>query len=139
MGSLDYALRFPDRLRAFVLATSPGGDCRPGVRGIIERIVPPACGRCRSNCASWGRSYRARIRPGVERWLRIIHESGAEEARPVPFSSPDAGAAWRRSGCRRCAASDADLLAPPLTLNGGRFVWCQGGMPPGHDDVPYRG
>jgi len=44
-GGLDYALRFPDRLRAFVLATSQGGITDPQYVAVRERIVTAEEGR----------------------------------------------------------------------------------------------
>src|SRR5207237_1440605 len=80
MGALDYALRFQDRVRAFVLATSQGAIVDPEYVATLGRIVPPELRAVPIELRELGPSYRVEEPAGVERWLQIIHQSGAEDA-----------------------------------------------------------
>src|SRR4051812_17862046 len=116
MGSLDYALRFPDRLQAFVLATSQGAIVDPEYTAIIERIASPL----RSvpiEIREVGPSYRAENPAGVVRWLEIIHASGGEEApRQSRFLTLTLDLLESLRVPTLVLASDADLLAPPSLM-----------------------
>src|SRR5215213_5670600 len=80
MGALDYALRFQERLSAFVLATSQGAIVDPEFVAVLDRIVPPALRAVPIEVREVGPSYRAENPAGVERWLQIIHDSGGEKS-----------------------------------------------------------
>src|ERR1700736_5706685 len=75
-GGVEYALRFPRRLRALVLATSQGGLVDPDYVSVLERVVSPPIRALPVHLRELGPSYRAEDPKGVERWLKIAHDSG---------------------------------------------------------------
>jgi 2-succinyl-6-hydroxy-2,4-cyclohexadiene-1-carboxylate synthase len=118
MGALDYALRFQDRVWAFVLATSQGAIVDREFADVLDRIVTPELRALPIELRELGPSYRAENPAGVERWLHVIHEAGGERA-----------ARQRRSLTLTLAlletlrvptlvlAADADLLSPPALMH----------------------
>jgi 2-succinyl-6-hydroxy-2,4-cyclohexadiene-1-carboxylate synthase len=117
MGALDYALRFPDRLRAFVLATSQGAIVDAEYMGILDRIVPPALRSIPIELREVGPSYRAESPAGVERWLQIIHDAGGEQAPRQPrFLTLTLSLLESLRIPTLVLAADADLLAPPALM-----------------------
>ncbi len=117
MGSLDYALRFPDRLRAFVLATSQGAIVDPEYAAVLSRIVPPELRTIPIELREVGPSYRAENPAGVERWLQIVHEAGGETAPRQPrFLTLTLSLLESMRVPTLVVAADADLLAPPALM-----------------------
>jgi 2-succinyl-6-hydroxy-2,4-cyclohexadiene-1-carboxylate synthase len=117
MGALDYALRFPDRLRAFVLATSQGAIIDPDYAGIISRIVPAELRAVPIELREVGPSYRAENPAGVQRWLDIIHAAGGETApRQARFLTLTLALLETLHLPTLVLAADADLLAPPSLM-----------------------
>jgi 2-succinyl-6-hydroxy-2,4-cyclohexadiene-1-carboxylate synthase len=116
MGALDYALRFQDRVQAFVLATSQGAITDPEYTAIIERIAGPL----RSvpiEVREVGPSYRAENPAGVARWLEIIHHGHGETAPRQPRSlTLTLGLLETLRVPTLVLAADADLLAPPALM-----------------------
>jgi len=117
MGALDYALRFQERLLAFVLATSQGAIVDAEFVAILDRIVPAALRAVPIELREVGPSYRAENPPGVERWLQIIHESGGETApRQRRFLTLTLELLETLRVPTLVLAADADLLAPPSLM-----------------------
>lgn len=117
MGALDYALRFPERLRAFVLATSQGAIVDADYADIISRIVPPELRAVPIELREVGPSYRAENPAGVQRWLDIIHASGGETApRQARFLKLTLTLLESLHVPTLVLAADADLLAPPSLM-----------------------
>ena len=117
MGSLDFALRFQERLRAFVLATSQGAIVDPEFVAVLERIVPPALRAIPIEIREVGPSYRAENPAGVERWLQIIHDAGGERAsRQGRFLTLTLELLATLRVPTLVLAADADLLAPPALM-----------------------
>jgi pimeloyl-ACP methyl ester carboxylesterase len=117
MGALDYALRFPDRLRAFVLATSQGAIVDPDYAEIISRIVPAELHAVPIELREVGPSYRAENPAGVQRWLDIIHAAGGERApRQARFLKLTLALLETLRVPTLVLAADADLLAPPSLM-----------------------
>ncbi|MGE3271026.1 MAG: alpha/beta fold hydrolase [Chloroflexota bacterium] len=117
MGALDYALRFQDRLRTFVLATSQGAIVDPEYVATIDRIVPPALRAVPIELREVGPSYRAENPAGVQRWLEIIHQSGGETApRQARFLKLTLELLESLTVPTLVLAADADLLAPPSLM-----------------------
>ena len=128
MGALDYALRFQDRLRAFVLATSQGAIVDPEFVAVLDRVVPPALRALPLELREVGPSYRAENPEGVERWLEIIHESGGETAsRQRRFLTLTLDLLETLRVPTLVLAADADLLAPPalMRLMAARIPGCE--------------
>ena len=128
MGALDYALRFQDRLRAFVLATSQGAIVDPEFVAVLDRIVPPALRAIPIELREVGPSYRAEDPAGVERWLQIIHDAGAESAqRQRRFLTLTLDLLETLRVPTLVLAADADLLAPPalMRLMAARIPGCE--------------
>jgi 2-succinyl-6-hydroxy-2,4-cyclohexadiene-1-carboxylate synthase len=117
MCALDYALRFQERLVAFVLATSQGAIVDREYTAVLDRIVPPALRGIPIELREVGPSYRAENPAGVERWLRIIHEGHGETAQRQPRHLTVTLALLETLAVPTLVlASDADLLAPPALM-----------------------
>jgi pimeloyl-ACP methyl ester carboxylesterase len=117
MGALDYALRFQDRLRAFVLATSQGAIVDSEYVALLARIVPPELRAIPIELRELGPSYRAESPEGVERWLQIIHEADGETApRQQRFLTLTLDLLETLRVPTLVLAADADLLAPPALM-----------------------
>jgi pimeloyl-ACP methyl ester carboxylesterase len=128
MGSLDYALRFQNRLRAFVLATSQGAIVDPEYVALLARIVPPELRAIPIELREVGPSYRAENPDGVERWLQIIHEANGETApRQQRFLTLTLDLLESLRIPTLVLAADADLLAPPalMRLLAARIPGCE--------------
>ena len=128
MGALDYALRFQERLRAFVLATSQGAIVDQEFVAVLDRIVPPALRAVPIEIREVGPSYRAENPAGVERWLQIIHEAGGERsARQPRFLTLTLELLETLRVPTLVLAADADLLAPPalMKLMAARIPGCE--------------
>jgi 2-succinyl-6-hydroxy-2,4-cyclohexadiene-1-carboxylate synthase len=131
MGALDYALRFQDRLRAFVLATSQGAIVSPEFVAVLDRIVPPALRAIPIEIREVGPSYRAENPAGVERWLQVIHDAGGERADRQPrFLTLTLELLETLRVPTLVLAADADLLAPPslMRLMAERIPGCESAM-----------
>ena len=117
-GGLDFAVRFPDRLQAFVLSGSQGGIADPTYTAIRERVVSAPIRALPIELRELGPSYRVRNPDGVERWRKIHHAAG----------EPPASARQRMSRNISLVnlamlttptlliAGGADLLAPPSLM-----------------------
>lgn len=117
MGALDYALRFQDRVRAFVLATSQGAIVDAEYEAVLARIVTPELRALPIELREVGPSYRAENPAGVARWLQIVHESGAETAqRQRRFLTLTLALLETLHVPTLVLAADADLLAPPALM-----------------------
>ncbi len=117
MGALDYALRFQQRLRAFVLATSQGALTDPEHVATLDRIVPPALRAVPIELRELGPSYRVEYPEGVARWLQILHESGGERTQRQPrFLTLTMALLTALQVPTLVLAADADLLAPPALM-----------------------
>lgn len=128
MGALDYALRFQERLRAFVLATSQGAIVDPGFVAVLDRIVPPSLRSIPIELRELGPSYRVEDPAGVERWLQVIHDSGGETApRQRRFLTLTLELLETLRVPTLVLAADADLLAPPalMRLMAARIPGCE--------------
>jgi 2-succinyl-6-hydroxy-2,4-cyclohexadiene-1-carboxylate synthase len=128
MGALDYALRFQERLLAFVLATSQGAIVDREFADVLDRIVPPALRAIPIELREVGPSYRAEDPAGVERWLQIIHEAGGETARRQRrFLTLTLDLLETLHVPTLVLAADADLLAPPalMKLLAARIPGCE--------------
>jgi 2-succinyl-6-hydroxy-2,4-cyclohexadiene-1-carboxylate synthase len=133
MGALDYALRFPDRLRAFVLATSQGAIVDPEYDATLSRIVPPALRALPIELREVGPSYRVEHPDGVERWLQMVHEAGAESAqRQARYLTLTLSLLETLEVPTLLLAADADLLSPPalMRLMAERIPGCEFAMVP---------
>lgn len=116
-GGLDFALRFPERLRAFVLATSQGGITDPDYVATRQRIAGPEVRAMPIQFRELGPSYRVESPEGVERWLQILHEAGGEQAkRQETFLQIELSMLEALTVPTLVLAADADLLAPPALM-----------------------
>jgi pimeloyl-ACP methyl ester carboxylesterase len=128
MGALDYALRFQERLLAFVLATSQGAIVDPEYVAVLDRVAPPALRALPIELRELGPSYRAENPEGVERWLQIVHESGGETAtRQRRFLTLTLELLETLRIPTLVLAADADLLSPPalMRLMAARIPGCE--------------
>jgi pimeloyl-ACP methyl ester carboxylesterase len=114
-GGVDFALRFPQRLRAFVLSASQGGIADPAYTQIRERVVSAPIRGLPIELRELGPSYRTRDPEGVERWRAIGHAAGeppasARQHMHTQIMLPMLSALTTPS---LLIAGGADLLAPP--------------------------
>jgi 2-succinyl-6-hydroxy-2,4-cyclohexadiene-1-carboxylate synthase len=116
-GALDFALRFPDRLRAFVLATSQGGLTDPDFVAIRTRIAGPEVRQMPIQFRELGPSYRTESPDGVDRWLHVLEAAGGEHlVRQSPYLSIMLPMLESLRVPTLVLAGDADLLAPPALM-----------------------
>ena len=116
-GGLDFALRFPEHLIAFVLATSQGGLVDPEYVAVRQRVAGPEVRAMPIQFRELGPSYRVESPEGVERWLQIVHEARGEEApRQNTFLEITLDRLQSLSVPTLVLAADADLLAPPALM-----------------------
>ncbi len=107
-GGLDFALRFPDRVQAFVLSGSQGGVADPSYVATRERVVSSPIRGLPIDLRELGPSYRARDPEGIQRWLEIGHAAGEPPA-----------SARQRMHLQIMLPMLANLTAPTLMLAGG--------------------
>lgn len=116
-GGVEYALRFPHRLRALVLATSQGGLVDPDYVSVLERVVSPPIRALPVHLRELGPSYRAENPQGVERWLKIANESGEGNRRRQPRALEITLPLLESlTAPTLLVAGAADLLAPPALM-----------------------
>lgn len=115
-GALDYVLRFPQRLRAFVLATSQGGLVDPDFVAVRLRAAGPEIRALPIELRELGPSYRAENPDGVARWLQIIEEAGGEPPRQSLALDITLPMLETVRVPTLLLAGDADLLAPPSLM-----------------------
>jgi 2-succinyl-6-hydroxy-2,4-cyclohexadiene-1-carboxylate synthase len=117
MGALDFALRFQDRVRAFVLATSQGAVVDAEYVAVLDRVFTPELRALPIELRELGPSYRAEDPAGVARWLEIVHQAGAETARRQRRHLTLTLALLETLRVPTLVlAADADLLAPPALM-----------------------
>ena len=116
-GALDYALRFPSRLRSLVLATTQAGLDDPAYTAVLRRAVTPEIRALPVELRELGPSYRAEDPAGVARWLELVHAAGGETAprQPQALAIRLAMLEDLRVPTLLLAAG-ADLLAPPALM-----------------------
>jgi pimeloyl-ACP methyl ester carboxylesterase len=116
-GALDFALRFPERLRAFVLATSQGGLTDPDFVAVRTRIAGPEVRQMPIQFRELGPSYRTESPEGVAEWLRTLEVAGGEHlVRQQPYLSITLPMLESLRVPTLVLAGDADLLAPPALM-----------------------
>ena len=112
-GGLDYALRFPERLYALVLATTQGGLVDPAYTALLQRAVTPEIRALPVHLRELGPSYRAEDPDGVAQWLSRV-EHGAQRQRLVQqITLPLLESLTVPT---LVLAAGADLLAPPALM-----------------------
>lgn len=113
-GALDYALRFPDAVRALILSTTWGGIVDPEYAAMRKRLAAPEIQALPIELRELGPSYRAEDPDGVTRWLQILHEAGGERsARQAQRVTPTFALLETLRAPTLLVAGDADLIAPP--------------------------
>jgi 2-succinyl-6-hydroxy-2,4-cyclohexadiene-1-carboxylate synthase len=116
-AALDFALRFPDRVRALVLATTQGGLADPEFIAVRDRAVAPPIRDLPTHLRELGPSYRAVNPAGVERWLAILDAAGHGSARRQRLAQPITLRMLEALTVPTLVlAADADLLAPPALM-----------------------
>ncbi len=113
-GGVDFALRFPRRVQAFVLSGSQGGIADPTYTAIRERVVSAPIRALPIELRELGPSYRTRDPDGVQRWLAVGHAAGeppasARQRMHQPIQLPMLASLTTPT---LMIAGGADLLAP---------------------------
>jgi pimeloyl-ACP methyl ester carboxylesterase len=113
-GGVDFALRFPNRLQAFVLSGSQGGIADPSYTATRERVVSAPIRGLPIELRELGPSYRTRDPEGVRRWLEVGHAAGEppSSARQRMHEQIQLPMLARLSVPTLMIAGGADLLAP---------------------------
>jgi len=114
-GGLDFALRFPHRLRALVLATSQGGLGDADFAAVLARVVTPEIRALPLHLRELGPSYRTEDADGVDRWRSLLHEgdSHRRQSLGLQITLPMLEGL---SVPTLLLAAGADLLAPPALM-----------------------
>jgi pimeloyl-ACP methyl ester carboxylesterase len=116
-GALDYALRFPSRLRGLVLATTQAGLADPTYTVVLRRAVTPEIRALPVELRELGPSYRAEDPAGVARWLEMVHAARGEVAPRQPLVLEISLAMLEELRVPTLLlAGGADLLAPPALM-----------------------
>jgi pimeloyl-ACP methyl ester carboxylesterase len=115
-GAVDFALRFPARVRAFVLSTSQGGIADPIYTEVLRRAVPPEIRALPVHLRELGPSYRAEDPDGVARWQAIEAEAHARTTRQAPHLQVTLPMLAGVTAPTLLVAAGADLLAPPALM-----------------------
>jgi pimeloyl-ACP methyl ester carboxylesterase len=105
---VDFALRFPRRLTAFVLSGSQGGIADPAYTAIRERVVAAPIRSLPIDLRELGPSYRTRDPEGVARWLGVHKAAGEPPA-----------SARQRTHLQIMLPMLGDLTVPTLLIAGG--------------------
>jgi pimeloyl-ACP methyl ester carboxylesterase len=126
-GGLEYALRFPHRLRAFVLATSQGGLVDPDFVAVRIRAAGPEIRALPIQLRELGPSYRAENPEGVARWIQILEAAGGEPTRQPLALDVTLPMLESLRVPTLLLAGDADLLGPPslMRLMAARIPHCE--------------
>ncbi len=117
--ALDYALIYPDRVRALVVANTIGGIQGPEYLGVQHRLRPSQIQELPIELRELGPSYRGTNPDGTRRWIEIerssrqgdTHGLAQEVQRPITF----ARLATMRAPTL-IVSGGADLLSPPALM-----------------------
>jgi pimeloyl-ACP methyl ester carboxylesterase len=116
-AALDYALRYQERVRALVLATTMAGLSDPEFTTVRDRALAPEIRDLPLHLRELGPSYRAENPAGVARWLDILHHSGESRAKRQRLAQRLTLPLLETiSTPTLVLAADADLLAPPAVM-----------------------
>lgn len=117
--ALDFALSFPQRLRALVVANSIGGVQDEDYLELGRRLRPAQFNALPPDVRELGPSYRAANPKGTARWLELERQSRPEGTQPptqtfrnrITFSMLETLAVPTL-----LLTGDADLYSPPAVL-----------------------
>jgi pimeloyl-ACP methyl ester carboxylesterase len=115
-GAVDFAVRFPSRLRALVLATTQGGLADPEYTAVLRRAVTAEIRDLPVHLRELGPSYRAEDPDGVARWQAIEAEAHARGIRQAPHLQIMLPMLATVTAPTFLIAAGADLLAPPALM-----------------------
>jgi pimeloyl-ACP methyl ester carboxylesterase len=111
--ALDFALSFPERVRAMVLACSVLGINDPSFTDITHRITPQGFAAMPAEFREVSPSYRAANAEGTAEWVRLSKISGDSKVfQPNRTPATLAGLAQVKTPVL-LIAGDSDLIAPP--------------------------
>ncbi len=112
-AATDFALRFPERIAAFVLATSHAELVDPKYPDARQRIAGPELRVLPVHFRELGPSYRAENPEGVERWIAIEHAAGRPPRQQRLHFQITLPMLETLSVPTLVLAGDPDLLTPP--------------------------
>tara|TARA_B100000745_G_scaffold92466_1_gene58016 strand:- start:370 stop:1143 length:774 start_codon:yes stop_codon:yes gene_type:complete len=118
IGSLDYSLLHPERVRCLVAANTIGGVQDPAYLEVQHRLRPKEIQDLPVELRELGPSYRGINPEGAARWLEIDHHSRQEETTgPQPLRDTMTYARLETMQIPvLMIAGDADLLSPPAMM-----------------------
>jgi len=119
IGSLDYAVEHPERVRSLVVANSIGGVQDPEYLEVQHRLRPPEIQQLPIELRELGPSYRGTNPEGTHRWIDI--ERRSRPAGPQgPGQQPRLPMTFARLETIRVPVlilvGEADLLSPPALM-----------------------
>jgi pimeloyl-ACP methyl ester carboxylesterase len=117
--ALDFALSFPQRLRALVVANSIGGVQDEDYLALGRRMRPPEFNALPPEFRELGPSYRASNPDGTKRWMELERISRSEGPAPPAQTMRNRITFSVLEGIRvptLLLTGDADLYAPPAVL-----------------------
>jgi pimeloyl-ACP methyl ester carboxylesterase len=119
IGALDYAIRYPERVRSLVVADSIGGVQDPGYLEIQHRLRPPEIQALPWELRELSAGYRGLNPEGTRRWVEIERGSRPDGAQG-PAQQPRTPMTLARLGSLRVPtlmlAGEADLVSPPALM-----------------------
>lgn len=119
IGSLDFALSFPQRLRSLVVANSIGGVQDEDYLALGRRLRPPQFDALPAEVRELGPSYRAADPEGTRRWVeleRLSRPGGPAAAAQAMRNRITFSLLERIEVPTLLITGGADLYAPPPVL-----------------------
>ena len=117
IGSLDYTLAHPERVRSLVVANSIGGVQDPEYLEVQRRLRPPEIQALPIELRELGASYRGINPEGTRRWIEIEHVSRQAN---TPAQPPRNRLTFALLETIRVPVlvlvGEADLLSPPALM-----------------------
>jgi pimeloyl-ACP methyl ester carboxylesterase len=119
IGSLDYALTHPKRVRSLVIADSIGGVQDAEYLAVQQRLRPPEIQALPWELRELSAGYRAMNPEGVRRWIEIEHGSRPAGSQGL-VQQPRQPVTFARLETLRVPTlilvGEADLVSPPALM-----------------------
>jgi len=117
--AFDYALSFPDRVRALVVANSIGGVQDEDYLALGQRLRPPEFAKLPPELRELSASYRAVNAEGTRRWIELERSSRPEGSAPIVQGTKTRVTFAQLETLKvptLLLTGDADMYTPPAVL-----------------------